>query len=61
MQLRRGDVEQWMSHRRLPEYLRRYNIFPFFFGLNMFLVLQVFVKFGIGPSLKLLTNLVLLL
>ncbi|QCD92396.1 probable cyclic nucleotide-gated ion channel 20, chloroplastic isoform X2 [Vigna unguiculata] len=23
MQLRRGDVEQWMSHRRLPEYLRR--------------------------------------
>ncbi|KAL9324369.1 hypothetical protein ACSQ67_009226 [Phaseolus vulgaris] len=23
MQHRRGDVEQWMSHRRLPEYLRR--------------------------------------
>ena len=30
MQLRLDDVEQWMSHRRLPEYLRRYNIFPFF-------------------------------
>uniref|UniRef100_F6HVV6 Uncharacterized protein n=1 Tax=Vitis vinifera TaxID=29760 RepID=F6HVV6_VITVI len=23
MSLRRRDVEQWMSHRRLPEYLRR--------------------------------------
>jgi len=34
MQLRCGDVEQWMSHRRLPEYLRRYNIFPFFFFIN---------------------------
>jgi hypothetical protein len=24
MQLRRRDVEQWMSHRRLPEDLRKY-------------------------------------
>lgn len=24
MSLRRRDVEQWMSHRRLPEELRRY-------------------------------------
>ena len=24
MSLRRRDVEQWMSHRRLPEDLRRY-------------------------------------
>lgn len=24
MQLRRRDVEQWMSHRRLPEDLRRF-------------------------------------
>ncbi|PNT76242.1 hypothetical protein BRADI_1g46260v3 [Brachypodium distachyon] len=26
MQLRRRDVEQWMSHRRLPEHLRRFCI-----------------------------------
>jgi hypothetical protein len=26
MSLRRRDVEQWMSHRRLPEDLRRYDI-----------------------------------
>ena len=26
MSLRRRDVEQWMSHRRLPEELRRYSI-----------------------------------
>lgn len=25
MQLRRRDVEQWMSHRRLPEDLRRFD------------------------------------
>lgn len=25
MQLRGRDVEQWMSHRRLPEDLRRYR------------------------------------
>lgn len=25
MSLRRRDVEQWMSHRRLPEELRRYK------------------------------------
>jgi len=31
MQHRRGDVEQWMSHRRLPEYLRRYITFSHFF------------------------------
>lgn len=24
MSLRRRDVEQWMSHRRLPEKLRRF-------------------------------------
>ena len=29
MQLRRRDVEQWMSHRRLPGDLRRYSIFLF--------------------------------
>ena len=32
MSLRRRDVEQWMSHRRLPEELRRYyllySLFP---------------------------------
>ena len=26
MQLRGRDVEQWMSHRRLPEDLRRYEM-----------------------------------
>ena len=26
MSLRRRDVEQWMSHRRLPEELRRFAI-----------------------------------
>ena len=26
MQLRGRDVEQWMSHRRLPEDLRRYKL-----------------------------------
>lgn len=26
MQLRGRDVEQWMSHRRLPDHLRRYEI-----------------------------------
>lgn len=26
MSLRRRDVEQWMSHRRLPEALRRFHI-----------------------------------
>jgi len=30
MQLRGRDVEQWMSHRRLPEVLRRYEMFLFF-------------------------------
>jgi len=30
-----------------------------FFGLNMFLIPQVSAKFGISPSSKLLTNLVL--
>jgi len=27
MQLRGRDVEQWMSHRRLPEDLKRYDMF----------------------------------
>lgn len=27
MQLRGRDVEQWMSHRRLPEHLKRYEMF----------------------------------
>jgi hypothetical protein len=27
MQLRRRDVEKWMSHRRLPEVLRRFLTF----------------------------------
>jgi len=27
MQLRGRDVEQWMRHRRLPEDLRKYQIF----------------------------------
>jgi len=30
MQLRGRDVEQWMSHRRLPEDLRRYEKFYYF-------------------------------
>lgn len=31
MSLRRRDVEQWMSHRRLPEELRRYLSFMFLY------------------------------
>jgi len=27
MQLRGRDVEQWMNHRRLPEELKRYEMF----------------------------------
>lgn len=30
MQLRGRDVEQWMSHRRLPEALKRYEMLLFF-------------------------------
>lgn len=30
MQLRRRDVERWMSHRRLPEALRRFARFTFY-------------------------------
>lgn len=35
MSLRRRDVEQWMSHRRLPDELRRYDIF-IIYGLIWF-------------------------
>jgi len=34
-------------------------MFEFFLGLNVFLVSQVSLKFGINHSLKLLTNLIL--
>ena len=30
MQLRGRDVERWMSHRRLPEDLKKYEMFSFF-------------------------------
>ena len=49
MSLRRRDVEQWMSHRRLPEELRRYeskfeSFPPFLHSFSLFLVTIVFCK-----------------
>jgi len=38
MTLRRRDVEQWMSHRRLPDGIRRYVDFAYktlFYPLNI--------------------------
>jgi len=33
MSLRRRDVEQWMSHRRLADDLKRYHSFSLWSGL----------------------------
>lgn len=37
MSLRRRDVEQWMSHRRLPEDLRRFHIIEIISFLGIFI------------------------
>jgi len=47
MSLRQRDVEQWMSHRRLAEDLRRYHIIPFLY--NMFVGENAKKKQSITP------------
>lgn len=49
MSLRRRDVEQWMSHRRLPEELKRLHLhFPLQMIVSVFILMIVYLHIPVA-------------